>query len=113
MTERIKLLSSEPCDAVSVGQQSLNLYWGELGRIEYPLGIGVILDPTGKEYPFTFDAIEGYAGETAASLADNHVIPGQLVKFAKDGPKVLVIKLYTGSPPAASSSANTTYSRPS
>lgn len=95
-------LPSEPRGFIQVGNQAIPMYIGLIGHID-PIGFCIILDATGKEHPFTFDAVVGYEGQTAESLGFNI---GQQVKFAMLGEKVAVVQQYTE--PTSASNVSTT-----
>src|SRR5712691_1376320 len=91
LRERAAKLSATASGTVVVGEQRVPLYRGLIGRLE-PNGFGIILDASGREHPFTFNALHHYRGESAATMAARGVAVGHTVHFAWTGDKVTFIE---------------------
>lgn len=100
---KVERLPSEPSGWLDAGEKKIPIYLGLIGRIE-PAGFGIILDATGKEHAFTFDAIAQYRGQRAGSL---ELAVGQQVKFAIADEKVTFVEPYIEPAPSSSIAPST------
>ncbi len=97
LSEAVSALPSGPAGTVRVGSLVVPGRVGLIGRIESP-GFGIILDAEQREYPFTFDVIVRYRGESAATLG---LTMGKQVKFALIDEKVVFLEPYIPSAPSS------------
>ncbi|OLC13514.1 MAG: hypothetical protein AUH29_12650 [Candidatus Rokubacteria bacterium 13_1_40CM_69_27] len=73
--------------SIRIGNETFSAHLGIIGRIE-TAGFGIIVDSKKREFPFTFDKIFRYRGQTAASLG---FAVGHEVIFAVQGSSIITV----------------------